>query len=73
MPRNNCLKEKILQFCSGSSKHKPKDVRRARLVERKEGMDVFEDVFVPVYHSLLTMKENNDIVYNKSSAKAESY
>ena len=37
-------------------------------------MDVFEDLLVPVYHPLLTMKENNDIVHynNKTSAKAES-
>ena len=37
-------------------------------------MDVFEDLFVPVYHSWLTMKENNDIVHynNETSAKAES-
>ena len=37
-------------------------------------MDVFEDLFVLVYHSLLTMKESNDIVHynNKTSAKAES-
>ena len=74
MPRNNCLKEKILQFCPDSSKHKLKDVFRTRWVERIEGMDVFEDLFVPVYHSWLTMKENNDIVHynNETSAKAES-
>ena len=37
-------------------------------------MDVFEDLFVPVYHFLFTMKENNDIVHynNETSAKAES-
>ena len=36
-------------------------------------MDVSEDFFVPVYHSLLTTK-NNDIVHynNEISAKAES-
>ena len=74
MPRNNCLKEKILQFCPDSSKHKLKDVFRTRWVERIEGMDVFEDLFVPVYHSWLTMKENNDIVHynNETSATAES-
>ena len=43
-------------------------------MERIDGIDVFKDRFVPVYHSLLTMKENNDIVYynNETSAKAES-
>ena len=36
-------------------------------------MNVFEDVFVFVYHSLLTAKENNDIIHynNKTSDKAE--
>ena len=36
-------------------------------------MNVFEDVFVPAYDYLLTMKENNDIVHynNETSAKAE--
>ena len=61
VPRNNCLKEKILQFCPDSSKHKLKDVCRTRWVERIGGMNVFEDLFVPVYHSLLTIKESNNI------------
>ena len=61
VPRNNWLKEKILQVCPDSSKHKLKDFSRTRWVERIEGMDVFADLFVPVYHSLLTIKENNDI------------
>ena len=59
VPRNNCLKEKILKFCPDVSKHKLKDVCRTRWVERIEGMDVFQDLFVPVYHSLLTVKENS--------------
>ena len=43
-------------------------------MERIDGIDVFKDRFVPVYHSLVTVKENNDIVHynNESSAKAES-
>ena len=43
-------------------------------MERIEGINVFEGLFVPVYHSLLTLKENNDIVHynNETSAKAES-
>ena len=74
MPRNNCLKEKILQFCPDSSKTKLKYVCRTRWVERIEGMGVFEVLFVPVYHSFLTMKENNNIVHyhDETSAKAES-
>ena len=41
-------------------------------MERIEGMKVFEDLFVPVYHSLLTIKDNNDIVHydDETSAKA---
>ena len=74
VPQNNCLKEKILQFCPDSSKLKVKVVCRTRWVERIEGINVFEGLFVPVYHSLLTLKENNDIVHynNETSAKAES-
>ena len=74
MLRNNCLKEKTQQFYPDSSKHKLKDVCRTRWVERIEGIDVFEDFSVPVCHSLLTIKKNNDIVdyNNEISAKAES-
>ena len=46
VPRNNWLKEKILQVCPDSSKHKLKDFSRTRWVERIEGMDVFEDLFI---------------------------
>ena len=44
-------------------------------MERIEGMKVFEDLFVPVYHSLLTIKDNNDIVHydDETSAKASLY
>ena len=37
-------------------------------------MDVSEELFVPVHHSLFTLKENNKLVYynHKTSAKAES-
>ena len=37
-------------------------------------MDIFERIFVPVYYSLLVMKENNDNVHynNETSAKADS-
>ena len=36
-------------------------------------MDVSEELFVPVYYSLLVMKENNDAVHynNETSAKAK--
>ena len=74
VPRKNCLEDKILLYCPESLKHKLKDVCRTRWVERIEGMDVFEELFVPVYYSLLVMKENNDTVHynNETSAKAES-
>ena len=44
-------------------------------MERIEGMKVFEDLFVPVYHSLLTIKDNSDIVHydDETSAKASLY
>ena len=74
VPRKNCLEDKILLYCTESLKHKLKDVCRTRWVERIEGMDVFEEFFVPVYYSLLVVKENNDTVHynNETSAKAES-
>ena len=36
-------------------------------------MDVFEELFEPVYYSLLVIKENNDTVHynNETSAKTE--
>ena len=74
VPQNNFLQEEILQFCPYSSKHKLKDVCRIGWVEQIEGMDVFQDLFVPVYRSLLIMKENNNTVHynNETSTKAES-
>ena len=74
VPRKNCLKNKILLYCPESLKHKLEDVWRTRWVERIEGMDVFEELFVPVYYSLLVIKENNDTVHynNETSAKTES-
>ena len=73
VPYRNCLKEKILLYCPESLKHKLKDVCRTRWVERIEGVDVLEELFVPVYYALLVMKENNDTVLynNETSAKAE--
>ena len=73
-PRKSCLEDKILLYCTESLKHELKDVCRTRWVKRIEGMDVFEELFVPVYYSLLVMKENNDTVHynNETSAKAKS-
>ena len=75
VPRKNCLEDKILLYCPESLKHKPKDVCRTRWVERIEGIDVFEESFVPVYYSLLVMKEINDTVHynNDTSAKENSF
>ena len=73
VPRKNCLEDKIMLCCQESLKHKLKDVWRTRWFERIESMDVFEELFVPVYYSLLVMKEKNDTVHynNETSAKAE--
>ena len=72
VPHKNCLEDKILLYCTESLKHELKDVCRTRWVERIEGMDVFEELFVPVYYSLLVMKENIDTVHynNQTSAIA---
>ena len=71
--RKICLKNKILLYFPESLKHKFKDVGRTRWVEKVEGVDVFEELFVPVYYSLLVKKENNDTVHcnNETSAKTE--
>ena len=63
VPRKNCLEDKILLYCPESLKHKLKNICRTGWVERIEGMDVFEELFVPVYYSLLVMKEMNDTVH----------
>ena len=72
-PRKNCLEDKILLYCPKSLKGELKDVCRTRWVEIIEGMDVFEELFEPVYYSLLVIKENNDTVHynNETSAKTE--
>ena len=51
-----------------------KDVCRTRWVERVDGMDVFKDLFVPVYYLLLVIKENNDTVHynNETSVQLPS-
>ena len=74
VPRKNYLEEKILLYCPESLKHKLKDVCKTRWVKRIEDMDVFKELFVPVYYSLLVMKKNNDTVHynNENSAKADS-
>ena len=73
VPRKNCLEDKILLYCPEFLKHQLKDVCRTRWVERIEFMDAFEELFVPVYFSLV-MKENNDAVHcnNETSSKADS-
>ena len=35
---------------------------RNRWVGKKDGIDIFEEHFVPVDHSLLTMNESNDVL-----------
>ena len=75
VPFKNCLEEKILLYCPESLKHKIQDVCRTRWGERIEEIHIFEEFFVPVYYSLLVMKENNDIVHynNEVSTKAEPF
>ena len=74
VPRKNCLEVKILLYCPESLKHKLRDACRTRWVERLEVMDILEELFVPLYFSLV-MEENNDTVHcnNETSTKAESF
>ena len=69
MPRKNNLEDKMLLHHPESLKHKLKGVCRTKWVA-----NVFKELFVLVYCSLLVMKENNDTVHynNETSAKAES-
>ena len=66
--------KKTIQFSPNSSKHKRKDIFRTRCVDRIEGMNDYDNLFVTVYNSLLTMKENNDIFHcnDEIVAKAKS-
>ena len=55
--RKNCVEDKIQPYCSESLKNKLKDVCRTRWFERIKSMDIFEELFVPVYYSFLVKKE----------------
>ena len=53
---------------------KIKDVCRTRWIERVNGMDIFEQLFIPIAHCLENVKFNKDNKCNKdTSVKASSF
>ena len=66
--RNIPFEECIRKYSSASETKKTKliDVCRTRWVERIEGMDTFQELFVPLFHVLESMADNADGQYNPS-------
>ena len=51
-----------------------KDVCRTRWIERVNGMDTFEELFIPIIYCLEKMKFNKDNTCNRdTSVKASSF
>ena len=48
-PRKMILERNILKYCPDSKKKKLKDVCRTRWVERVDGMDVFQELFIAIF------------------------
>ena len=66
--RNIPFEVSIKAHCSASDTKKTKlvDVCRTRWVERIEGMDTFQELFIPLYHVLEDMADNAEGNYNPS-------
>ena len=72
--RQLILEKNVTNLCPDSTKHKLKDVYRTRWVERIKGMDVFQELFVPLVYTLDEMSLNiNKICNSDTSAKATSF
>lgn len=66
--RNIPFEESIKTHCSASDTKKTKlaDVCRTRWVERIQGMDTFQELFIPLYRVLEDMADNAEGEYNPS-------
>ena len=63
-----------MKYCPDSKKTKLKDVCRTRWVERVDGMDLFQELFVPIFFTLGEMSLNAERVCNPAtSSKATSF
>ena len=56
--QNIPFEQHIKDYESKSKKSRMADVCRTRWVERVEGLDVFQELFVPLYHTLDDMSTN---------------
>ena len=56
--RQQMLDRNIEEYSPDSSKRKLKDICRTRWVERIEGLDVFYELFVPLFHTFQEMSTN---------------
>ena len=72
--RQILLERNVLKFSPSSRKMKLKDVCRTRWIERINGMDTFEELFVPLFFTLTEMSLNLEKQCNPdTSSKATSF
>ena len=72
--RQILLERNIDHYAPSSRKTKLKDVCRTRWIERVTGMDTFEELFVPLFHTLTEMSLNLQKQCNPATAtKASSF
>ena len=72
--RQMLLEKNVLKYCPDSNKMKLKDVCRTRWIERVNGMDIFQELFVPIFFTLSEMSLNAERVCNPAtSSKATSF
>ena len=72
-PRQMLLEKNISIHCADARKKKLADVCRTRWVDRVNGMDTFEELFVPLFFTLTEMSSNLEKQCNpKTSSDASS-
>ena len=71
--RQQILDSNVFRHCTDSRKSKLKEVSRTRWVDRIQGSDTFEEIFVPIIFTLEEMSINLDGKCNRdTSSKAAS-
>ncbi|XP_046861158.1 52 kDa repressor of the inhibitor of the protein kinase-like [Xenia sp. Carnegie-2017] len=72
--RQMLLSKAVEDYCPHSGKSKLKDVCRTRWIERIDGLDIFQELFLPIFHTLTEMSHNAGHVCNpETSSKASSF
>ena len=72
--RQMLLEKNVLKYCPESKKLKLKDVCRTRWIERINGMDIFQELFIPIFFTLSEMSLNVESQCNPAtSSKATSF